>query len=296
MFKLLFKLMIPFIFTLIYVAKSYGNQDRIAIIIGNKAITFSQLRAREDLLKDFQGIESPTKEQQALIRTVAGQSIIDESLMIMELAKHKSKIQDLEVDIFIKNLETSRKMPVDMFKHRYKSKPLLYESFKDKIRGEIAKSRLVSEISSGISISQQEVDEIAIKYHHKNAELLLKVFEIDNKPGNRERLERVHSKFLKCDSKFNDPNINSYVVNQNLEKLTKKERDAVLDIRDNDFSAIIEGDEKLKMYQVCSKKLIGISENELESFTNIIGNKLITLKFVKYIETLRKKYYIMKSY
>ena len=271
--------------------------DKIVLVIGKNIVTSTQLDAREMLLKDLQGITSPSPAEASMIKNISASSIQDEILMTQELAKRKVKISNNEVEQFISRLQESRGLPNDFFYNRYKNKPLIYESFFEKIRGEVAKTRLVNEIVASLEISQQEVEEMAMKYYKKDAELSMRKFSInDTSQNGRNRLKNIQSTYSRCDKKFVDSIVKHRVVNNILSKMPQKEQNIVSDIRDHDFSAIIEEGDELVMYQICNKKLIGISEGEIENITNVVGNKTLSLKFVKYIETLRKKSYIKKFY
>ncbi len=272
---------------------AFSQNDRVSIIVGQSIITQNEVNARILLLKDLYGVSDLDASQAKMATNIAKQSLIDEMLLVSTLKTRNVNVHDEEVQNFISRIEKSRNLGAGFFRSKYKNNPAIYRSFFEKIRGEAAKSKLVYDIANSVDINESEVTDLALRYGKKDVLLNLQKFTIQDKgKSGRDVLKKIQSTSKTCKPRNINSKVNHEVIDKPLSTMTTKEQIAVRDIRIGDFSAIIEEQDYLSMYQLCYKKLIDISSDELDNISNIVENRMLSLKFMKYIETIRKKSYI----
>ncbi|MDX1924616.1 MAG: SurA N-terminal domain-containing protein [Rickettsiaceae bacterium] len=293
MTKLQFTIKIFFFSLVLFFASSSVQHDKISAVVGKSIITESEVEARSILLKKIQNLHFLSKEQEIVVRQISLQSLIDEILMNQELKKHKITISDSEVEQFILNLETSRKLGVNFFKAQFGKDSLLYKTFFAKMRGESAKSRLVGDIIHSIQIPESEVEDLAHKYAKKDAKYKIRLFKThNNSSSSYAKLNKILKIAPSCSKNYRDSDVEVSSLTKKSSEFSPREKSLVSEIREGDFSVISDDGVALSLYQVCQKRIDGISTDEFENISNVIGNKIIGLKFTKFIETIRKKTYI----
>lgn len=270
-------------------------EDRVAVVVNRKVITQQEIKDRKNFLVILQNIPTLSSADQHAFNDMVIQSLIDEELMLLDALKHKIVINDAQIQLFIQNVEDSRKLGRNYFKNKFGTNKGLYNSFLNKMKGELVRSRLTNEIFlRQINVSVSEVNSLAARYGRKDTSLELREFSTDDKDDSNYTKLKLAQKLKSCDKPVKDKKISTQLISTNLSQLSEKDRDLINDLQPGDFSAIADKGSKLVMYQICSRKVSGLSPTEIENISNIIGNKTLNLKFIKYLETIRKKAYIKR--
>jgi hypothetical protein len=273
---------------------AYGNADRVAVVVNNKIITEKEIFNRKNFIIKLQGLSSLGSREHEYLKEVARQTIIDEILIEEDAKKYKITVSEKDVNNFISNIESSRSMPNGYFKSQFGTNKEIYNSFFNKMKGELIKSRLSNEMFiRQLQVHESEIDDLAIKYGKKDATIQLRQLATnDLSDKGYDSIRKIQKVTKKCSDKVKDRRVGIENMTKKFSELSRDEREMVDNVREGHFTGIIEKDSKLVSYQVCARRVSSISGQEIDNISNIIGNRRLTLKLMKYIEMLRKKAYI----
>jgi hypothetical protein len=282
------------VFLLLLSCNSFANGDKVAVIVNNKVITEKEIFARKNFIITLQGLNSLGPKDHEYLKIAARQSLIDEILIEEDAKKYRIEASDKDVQNFVKNVETSRKMPNGYFKSKFGTNPELYNSFLKKMKGELIQSRLNNEMFiRQLQVHEREIDDLAIKLGRTDISIELRELSTkDMSDKSYNLIKKIQSSTKTCSQKISDKSVKVENLTKKLSELSKDEIEMIDSIKDGHFTAIGEKDGKLFSFQVCSRKLYSITDQEVNNISNAIGNRRLNLKLVKYIETLRKKAYI----
>ncbi len=275
-------------------ANVFANHDKIAVIVNNSVITEKEILDRNMLFITIQGIQNITPEQKLLFRRVSTQSLIDEVILEGEAKINSIKVSKQDVDAFISNLERSKKLEKDFFKHHLSSNKGVYASFLQKMRGDLIKTRLNNEIlMRGIVVSDTEVEGVAVRLAGKDQKInVAEYITYSNDDKSYALLNKARKSKNYCVKKADSKGFELNLIEKKFSEFSKKQQELLSDLKVGDYSAIVDIDGKLHMYHICSKVIQNATEQEIDNFMNYIGNKKLSFKMIKYIEILRKKAYI----
>jgi len=275
-------------------ANVFANHDKIAVIVNNSVITEKEILDRNMLFITIQGIQNITPEQKLLFRRVSTQSLIDEVILEGEAKINSIKVSKQDVDAFISNLERSKKLEKDFFKHHLSSNKGVYASFLQKMRGDLIKTRLNNEIlMRGIVVSDTEVEGVAVRLAGKDQKInVAEYITYSNDDKSYALLNKARKSKNYCVKKADSQGFELNLIEKKFSEFSKKQQELLSDLKVGDYSAIVDIDGKLHMYHICSKVIQNATEQEIDNFMNYIGNKKLSFKMIKYIEILRKKAYI----
>jgi len=275
-------------------ANVFANHDKIAVIVNNSVITEKEILDRNMLFITIQGIQNITPEQKLLFRRVSTQSLIDEVILEGEAKINSIKVSKQDVDAFISNLERSKKLEKDFFKHHLSSNKGVYAAFLQKMRGDLIKTRLNNEIlMRGIVVSDTEVEGVAVRLAGKDQKInVAEYITYSNDDKSYALLNKARKSKNYCVKKADSKGFELNLIEKKFSEFSKKQQELLSDLKVGDYSAIVDIDGKLHMYHICSKVIQNATEQEIDNFMNYIGNKKLSFKMIKYIEILRKKAYI----
>ncbi|MDX2049625.1 MAG: SurA N-terminal domain-containing protein [Rickettsiaceae bacterium] len=269
--------------------------DKIAVIVNSNIITESEIADRVRFMLDLQDIKSPDTQTINALKEISVQSLIDEVLIKEDSAKNKITISEREVDEYILKLEETRKLPRNFYFNKFNRNKDVYRSFIAKVKSEIAKSRLVNRFASQIEVSESEVEDIAQKYAGKDSEIELRKYSVTAQNNlSTQKLLNIQHMARDCSYRHKDKSVKLESIQNKLSELPLELKLIIQNLRLNDFSIIINSGDDLVMYQVCSKKILGISQSEFNHIFNILANQSLGLKFAKHLETLRNNSYIKR--
>ncbi len=275
-------------------AHASANQDKVAVIVNDSVITEKEIFDRKNLFIIIQGIKNLTHEQQIMFKRAATQSLVDEILLEKEAKTNSMKVSDKDIDAFIINVEEGKKLGKGFFKHHFSHDKGVYASFVKKMRGDLIKSRLNNEIlMRGISVSDSEVAGVAIRLAGKDQ--MIKVIEFitnSNNDKSYDLLNKARKSKNYCTKKPNSKDFEINTIEKKFTEFPKNQRELLAELKSGDYSAIVDLDGKLHMYHVCSRTVHDASMQEIDNFMNYIGNKKLSFKMIKHMETIRKKAYI----
>ena len=131
--------------------------DRIVASVNGEIITMRDLNNRVDIMAKATNTTDPS-EIDAMKRRVLD-ALIDKILVMQEAARQKIEVTDKDVDLAISRIKESRNMSDEVFKEELAKQGLTPETFREDLRADIMKSRLVKwDIQSHIVITDAEID------------------------------------------------------------------------------------------------------------------------------------------
>lgn len=275
--------------------KAFAYEDKVAVVVNNDIITEKEISDRKNFFIKVNNAHHLSTEEHSFLKKMAIQTLIDEILLEEQAKKYSLDINAKEIQYFIKNIEESRKLGVGFFKRTFSNDKSVYSSFLKKIRGDYIKLKINNEIlMRGIAVYNTELDNVAIRYVGKDALFVIREFNTNLDSDKAYKVLREARKTQKdCNKTIKSKDYTVTSWSKKLSELPKSVGELLVDLKDGEFSVIIDKEEGgLAMYQVCSKKVEGLTEQENDNLTNYLGNKKLNFKMMKYLETIRSKAYI----
>ncbi len=274
-------------------ANSFASTNQVAVIVNDKVITEKDIFDRKNFIILVQNLHNLKEEEIKYIKNLATESLIDDILLEAEASKHAIKVSDEEIESFIKTIEDAKELGKGFFKAKLAAHKDIYESFIKKTKTDVIKQKINGEIlSRGISISNSEIDDIAIRAG-KDAIFSFREISINSASDKAYAELRNTRNILKdCSQETKIKDVTISKAEKKLSELSAQEKELFVDLKAGEYTAIINSENGLKMYQLCSKKLSNVTEKENDYLMNYIGSKKLHLKMLKFMETIRKKAYI----
>lgn len=147
------------------VARADELIDRVVAVVGNEPITAVELEKsinaimrRVKMMQDM-GRQTQVPSPREL-RHMALNQLIDDVLFRQEVDRLKIKVSDAELDGFIERLKAANNLSQEEFIARLNQTGMTPDEYREKLRNDILKRRLVSrEVKSKVIISDKQVDE-----------------------------------------------------------------------------------------------------------------------------------------
>lgn len=288
MFRILAILILTFCST-----NSFASTNQVAVIVNDKVITEKDIFDRKNFIILVQNLHNLKEEELKYIKKLASESLIDDILLEAEAAKHAIKVTDEEIESFIKTIEDAKGLGKGFFKAKLAAHKDVYQSFIKKTRSDVIKQKINGEIlSRGISISNSEIDDIAIRAG-KDALFSYREIAINSASDKAYAELRNTRNILKdCSKEQKIKDVTISRAEKKLSELSAQEKELFVDLKVGEYTAIINSGNGLKMYQLCNKKISNVTEKENDYLMNYLGNKKLHFRMLKFMETIRKKAYI----
>jgi peptidyl-prolyl cis-trans isomerase SurA len=131
--------------------------DRIVASVNGEIITMRDINNRVEIMAKANNVTNPS-DIDALKRRVL-EGLIDKILVLQEGKRQKLEVTDKDVDAAILRIKQSGNMTEDAFKMELAKQGLTYDTFRDDLRADILKSRLVKwDIQAHIVVTDAEID------------------------------------------------------------------------------------------------------------------------------------------
>jgi peptidyl-prolyl cis-trans isomerase SurA len=144
----------------VLVSVSWANAeilDRIVASVNGEIITMRDINDRVDIMAKALNTTDPSQIDTMKRRVLEG--LIDKILVLQEAKRQKIEVTDKDVDAAMARIKQSGNMTEENFKNELAKQGLIYETFRDELRADILKSRLVKwEIQAHIVITDAEID------------------------------------------------------------------------------------------------------------------------------------------
>lgn len=285
------------VFFFLIVTQSFASVQKIVAIVNDDPITLSELNERARLIAFFSNVSPDDHNQNIAIRKLALENLIDEQLLFQQEKTLGIKIDEQSIDNGITNIEDSNKMSKGQLALILQENNISNRSFRNKVKCDILKSRIFSEVLlHGVTINSNDLEAVILNRVAKDAEMTLKIFSaigVDQKSYNKMR--DLGKKIKNC----NLPKAASYKdiasleeVNLKFSKLDPQMKNIVRTLKVGSHSGVIKIQDRFKIVMVCGRKIDKVSDKENNYLVNFLTNKKLTLKLKKYQEDLRKKAYI----
>lgn len=286
-----------FLLCIFCATSAFAGTLGIVAIVNDRPIAIQELYNRKEMTKSLNDIPHLNSEQEKLFTENILNELIDEQLLSEQADQFKWKISDVELSKAIAEIESRNKMKPGQMISMLNSKHVNIQSFKDKIRSEIIKSRILSEVlSRDNTVSKGDVEYAVLRGHSKDAELRLKVITTtDKSKQSYNKMLSMKQKIKGCSDNISKIVGSSATVSDMdvvLSKVDTQVRNVIKDMQIGDISDVIKTGETLSIFVLCSKKLLNFSDDENQYVVNFLSNKKLLLKARKYQNDLRKKAYI----
>ncbi|WP_419234936.1 SurA N-terminal domain-containing protein [Rickettsia endosymbiont of Nabis limbatus] len=271
-----------------------ADTSNIVALVNNEPITLNEFRARKKMIMALNNVEEVTPAQDKQLSDIAIKSLIDESLLSQYYGD--KEISQEEIDNAIKSIEDRNKMPHGSLLQYLKSRSVNTNSFISQIKSELIKMNVLSGLSRSVQVSNKEIDVAILSSDQKEVEVSMQVFTSKDKSDKTfAQMNNLKSKLKNCSDvkkSLYDNFATMTVVTDKLSKIEETKQTIVKDLSPNQASNVFEKYNEFEIVQVCTKKILNISEDENNYVVNFLTNKKISQKAQKFFEDMHKKAYI----
>jgi parvulin-like peptidyl-prolyl isomerase len=276
---------------------TFADSQKIAAVVNEDPITMREFQARKRMIIHFNNLHGLTPAQDKTLNNTTIEGLIEEQILFQQGKKFNITISEGELTKAISDIETRNKMGQGQMAANLRAQGIGADSFRSKIRSELLKSRLVSDVLvRNISVSPSEVDAAVLDTNSKDASMTLKVLTAnDSSEKSYNKMISLAKKLPEC-KKINPSAYKGLAdvvdLDTRLSGLEPQLQTVVKDMVAGDHSDVIKVGDSLKIVAVCSKKIENFSDDETAYVINFLGNKKLSLKAQKYTGDLRKKAYV----
>lgn len=279
----------------IITVKSFAHDHTIAAVVNEDIITEQEVHDRKKIVAALGGYHNLGSAESAQLKAMTLHALIDEKLIEQQAIKLDVSTTPEEVKNAVKIIEKSNNLPEDYFIHMIRKHNQNYASFVKKVETDVLKEKISNQIlARGVNITNNEIKDAVATSHTKDITVnFLEYYTEDNSDKSYADLTKLR-KFIKDCHK--DAKIPSHVsFKRSISKLSELDSDVsklLADLPNSNFSAIIERNGKLYTFQVCEKKVVGMSEKESDFLANFLGRKKVSQKFLHFMDSIKKQAFI----
>ncbi|ASX27468.1 hypothetical protein BA173_00765 [Rickettsia sp. MEAM1 (Bemisia tabaci)] len=282
------------IITVFFTCSAVAETSNIVALVNNEPITLNEFRARKKMIMALNNVEEVTPAQDKQLSDIAIKSLIDESLLFQYYGD--KEISQEEIDNAIKSIEDHNKMPHGSLLQYLKSRSVNPDSFISQIKSELIKMNVLSGLSRSVQVSNKEIDVAILSSDQKEVEVSMQIFTSKNKSDKTfAQMNNLKSKLKNCSDvkkSLYENFATMTVITDKLSKIEEAKQTIVKDLNPNQASNVFEKYNEFEIVQVCTKKILNISEDENNYVVNFLTNKKISQKAQKFFEDMHKKAYI----
>ncbi|ABV79671.1 hypothetical protein A1I_06775 [Rickettsia bellii OSU 85-389] len=282
------------IITVFFTCSAVAETSNIVALVNNEPITLNEFRARKKMIMALNNVEEVTPAQNKQLSDIAIKSLIDESLLFQYYGD--KEISQEEIDNAIKSIEDRNKMPHGSLLQYLKSISVNPDSFISQIKSELIKMNVLSGLSRSVQVSNKEIDVAILSSDQKEVEVSMQIFTSKDKSDKTfAQMNNLKSKLKNCSDvkkSLYENFATMTVITDKLSKIEEAKQTIVKDLNPNQTSNVFEKYNEFEIVQVCTKKILNISEEENNYVVNFLTNKKISQKAQKFFEDMHKKAYI----
>lgn len=282
------------IITVFFTCSAVAETSNIVALVNNEPITLNEFRARKKMIMALNNVEEVTPAQNKQLSDIAIKSLIDESLLFQYYGD--KEISQEEIDNAIKSIEDRKKMPHGSLLQYLKSISVNPDSFISQIKSELIKMNVLSGLSRSVQVSNKEIDVAILSSYQKEVEVSMQIFTSKDKSDKTfAQMNNLKSKLKNCSDvkkSLYENFATMTVITDKLSKIEEAKQTIVKDLNPNQTSNVFEKYNEFEIVQVCTKKILNISEDENNYMVNFLTNIKISQKAQKFFEDMHKKAYI----
>ncbi len=283
--------------SVVFLFDAFAKQGSIAALVNDTPITTQEFEARKKMIMYFNNVAHLSAEQNRELNHSVLDGLIDEALLAQQGKLLSINISNDEIDSAIRSIEERNKMSQGQLCASLVERQIGTSTFREKIKSELLKNKLLSEtLVRGVTITPSEVEAAVLAQSSKDAELDLKILTAKNNDDKTySQMVSMATKLVGCDKVT--PGLYKNIadmtdVNIKLSSLAPQIQGVITDLAQGEHSDVIKVDDQLKIFLICSKKLLNFTDDESNYVINFLGNKKMLIKAKKFQEDLRKKAYI----
>ncbi len=285
------------LFCLLISAQSSASIQKIVAIVNDDTITLSELDERAKLIAFFSNVSPDDNSQKAVIRKLALENLIDEELLFQQEKALGLKIDSQSIDKGISNIEENNKMQKGQLSLLLQENNISKSSFRNKVKSDILKSRIFSEVlPHSVTVNNNNLESVILNDSTKDADLTLKILTAN------ESDQKSYDKMVYLSEKIKNCTLPKAVgyktvaaleeIDTKFSKLDAQTKNIVRTLKVGSHSGVIKTEDHFKIIMLCGRKIDNVTEQENNYLINFLTNKKLSLKLKKYQQDLRKKSYI----
>lgn len=270
--------------------------SNIAALVNDEPITTYELQNRKKMILVLNNVQNPDANTMSQINKLALNSLIEEQILLQHTDKVGGKISSEEIDEAIKNIEERNKMQKGDFLKLLKSNAIDPNSLRAQVKGELIKMNILSYISKSVSVTPREIDTIILSTNSKDAKISARLFTSkDKSDSSLHKMYGLQKRIKNCDNikpSMYDKFADIVIIDENLSSLEYQLQSIIRDLNIGKTSSVFETKNGFKFVLLCNKKIDSVTSEENSYVVNLLTNKKMSQKAMKFFEDLRKKAYI----
>jgi peptidyl-prolyl cis-trans isomerase SurA len=300
-------------------AESREVVDRVVAVVNDDIILMSELNeALNPFLSRFQEYQYSQEEKEQLLyklREDVLNQLINERITDQQAKKAGIQITDKEIDASIEQMKQANRLTDENLRAALSQQGLTMEEFREKIREQILRSKLVSiEVKSKIVITKEDIKNTFEKETEQSSEtkkyhlrsILMRVPDGSDAQGKKvieAQMTAIHEK-LEQGEKFEElariyshPSLASsggYLGAFDLQTLAPDIREAVVILKPGEFSSVLDTDQGYQIFFV--DKIDNMEGRSLDEASAEIEDRLykeiVDEKFSSWLQELRQRSHI----
>lgn len=329
---LVFKKSIKFIFVLAFInvflcvgsfitgkAESREVVDRVVAVVNDEVILMSELNeALNPFLNRLQEYQYSQEEKEQLsykLREDILNQLINERITDQQAKKAGIEITSREVDASVEQMKQANRLTDEQLRAALSQQGLTLEEFKEKIREQILRSKLVSlEVKSKIVITKEDIKNTFRKEAEKYSEtkkyhlrsILMRASDGTtgkDKKAIKAKMLEIHEKLEQGENfealarMYSHPSLASsggYLGAFDPETLAPNIREAVVNLKPGEYSSVLDTDQGFQIFfvdKIESKESRSLDEASAE-IEDRLYKEIVDERFTSWLQELRNRSHI----
>jgi peptidyl-prolyl cis-trans isomerase SurA len=187
------------LFIVVFANSAQAQQEGIAAVVNEDAITVSDLHDRMELIMASSGLGDSPEIRGKLAQQIIG-VLIDEQLMLQEAARLEIEVTPEEIDSGFKTIAQQNNIPPEKFREMLSSSGINVATMERQIRSQIGWTKIIQqELRPKVTISDSDVDNAMQRLNAQKGTseyLLAEIFLPVDDPKNEEDARALAEKLV----------------------------------------------------------------------------------------------------
>lgn len=279
----------------LFVSSVFAVSSEIVALVNDQPITKYDFETRKNMVVSLNDVDLSDSLTELKLDNEILNALIEEDLLNQYADKIGAEISKEEIDDAISTIEQRNNMQKGGMYEFLKSKNVSLVTFRKQVKGELIKQNIINSLSSGVYVSQNELDMALV--HSDDQDFAVEAWVFTSRHDLNQDLTKMKDlkKSLvscdKVDSKLYEKFADAEKFDRKLTQMPDSTRSVVSDTKVGSSSQVYKEDNKFKLVFVC-KKDRDISSDDLSKVTHFLSNKKMSQKALKFFKDLKAKAYI----
>ena len=283
---------------LLYSFNVLANSHNIVATVNGLPITDYDLKERKNIVRIVNNVDVVSQSDNIALTSAALDSLVEEQLLFQYANRIKKMPTDEQVKSALASIEKNNGLPIGGLNEVIREKGGSIESLRNKIRADIIKMSIMSQLAEGLNITSKEIEVAVLNGIKKDAQIDAIIFTSYNKDiDTYKEMLKLQKKLKSCceiEEKQYEHIASLQKINCRLSALDTTFKIIIQDLAVNKASKVFEACDGFKIVLLCNKTIDNISNKENELVVDFLTNKKVTQKASKIFSDLKRTAVIEK--